>query len=246
ILCNRPDGKNINHQCGSEHPEELCRRVAAAGADAGFAFDGDADRVVAVDEKGNLLSGDRILAICARFWKEAGRLANNLVVSTVMSNIGLIRALQEMGIDHETADVGDRHVLEKMQACGAVIGGEDSGHMIFTDHQTTGDGILTALILCRIMQQTGQPLSVLAGCMTTYPQVLVNVPVREKPDLETTEPVRRAIAAETGRLKQNGRVLVRYSGTQPLCRVMVEAVAAEEARGAADRIAAAIAAAIGD
>ncbi|MFO8049976.1 MAG: phosphoglucosamine mutase [Desulfosudaceae bacterium] len=245
FIFNHPDGRNINEQCGSEHPRELCRQVKALGADAGFAFDGDADRVVAVDETGRVLTGDRILAMCANFMKADNSLKNNLVVSTVMSNIGLSRALREMGIDHLTSDVGDRHVLEKMRASGAVIGGEDSGHMIFSEHQTTGDGLLAALILCRIMQHTGRRLSDLAGCMEVYPQELINVPVKDKPDLDTVASVRKTIKEETARLKQDGRVLVRYSGTQPLCRVMVEAPTATAARQVAGRIAGAIEEAIG-
>lgn len=240
VLFASPDGKNINDGCGSEHPETLCRQVVAQGAAAGFAFDGDGDRVVAVDESGNVLSGDRILAVCARYLKESRQLRNNTVVSTVMSNVGLTRALQQLGISHVTTDVGDRHVLEKMLACGAAIGGEDSGHIILSDYQTTGDGMLTALMICEIMAQTKKPLSVLASYMTVYPQEMINVAVREKPDLHTLAPVQAEIKATEDSLGDSGRVLVRYSGTQPLCRVMVEAASSSQAGNAADRIARAI------
>ncbi len=237
VLFASPDGKNINDQCGSEHPRALAHQVVNEGASAGFAFDGDGDRVTAVDELGQILSGDRILAFCAGYLKEKGRLRNNTVVSTVMSNIGLSRALDQMGITHVTTDVGDRHVMEKMLAIRAAIGGEDSGHIIFSDYQTTGDGLLTALIVCEVMARTGKPLSVLASAMTVFPQRMVNVPVKEKPDLQTLAPVAEAITAVESELGNSGRVLVRYSGTQPLCRVMAEAETAAQAEDAVDRIA---------
>ncbi|MEW6078902.1 MAG: phosphoglucosamine mutase [Thermodesulfobacteriota bacterium] len=246
ILSAAPDGMNINNGCGSEHPDNLCRQVIEQRAAAGFAFDGDGDRVVAVDENGHILSGDRILAICAGYLKENGRLRNNTVVSTVMSNIGLTRALRQMDIAHVTTDVGDRHVLETMLSRGSALGGEDSGHIILSDHQTTGDGLLTALMICHIMAGTHKPLSVLASTMTVCPQELVNVPVREKPDLRTIKDVRKTIAAVEASLGESGRVLVRYSGTQPLCRVMAEAATAEEARRAVIDIAEAIRRHIGD
>ena len=240
LLFASPDGRNINNGCGSEHPEALSTEVINQGASAGFAFDGDGDRVVAVDENGMMVSGDRIIAFCAGYLKENGRLRNNTAVSTVMSNIGLSRFLEEQGVVHVTTDVGDRHVLERMRACGAVIGGEDSGHIIFSEYQTTGDGMLTALMICEIMKRTGKPLSELASCMTVYPQELINVPVREKPDLVTLSNVQREIESIESALGQSGRVLVRYSGTQPLCRVMVEAAASNQAREAAARIVEAI------
>jgi len=240
VLFASPNGKNINDHCGSEHPEGLCRQVVNQGASAGFAFDGDGDRVIAVDEGGNVLTGDRILAVCARYLKEKQLLRNNTVVSTVMSNAGLTRYLQELGITHITTDVGDRHVLETMLSRGAAIGGEDSGHIILSDYQTTGDGILTALLVCEIMIRTKKPLAALASAMTVYPQETVNVVVREKPDLRTLDSVQEAITAVETSLGQSGRVLVRYSGTQPLCRIMVEAASSSQAKNAAAKIAEAV------
>jgi len=221
-LAVNPDGKNINEACGSEHPEKLIERVLKTGADLGLAFDGDGDRLIAVDEKGGILSGDQILAICARDLKQKGRLKNDLVVSTVMSNMGLGVALGKMGIRHETSAVGDRYVMEKMMASGAVLGGEDSGHMIFGDDHTSGDGILTALKLIEAMQSAGRRLSDLKGVMTVYPQVLINVDVQSKPDIDSVPAIVDAIQAVETELGDRGRVLVRYSGTQSLCRVMVE------------------------
>lgn len=246
VMFAAPDGQNINNGCGSEHPEALRRQVLDEGADAGFAFDGDGDRVIAIDETGRVISGDRILAFCAGYFKKNGRLRNNTVVSTVMSNVGLRRALQALDITHVTCDVGDRHVSETMAAHGAVVGGEDSGHIILADYQTTGDGLLTALMICHIMAKTRQPLSVLADIMTVCPQVIINVPVREKPDLTTLDSVQAAIRTTEASLGQSGRVLVRYSGTQPLCRVMVEAASADQAAAAAEQIARAVRSRIGE
>ena len=227
-LATEPDGKNINDGCGSEHPEGLMERVLKTKADLGLAFDGDGDRLIAVDEKGEVLSGDQILAICAQDLKQKGRLKNDLVVSTVMSNMGLGVALQNMGIGHETAKVGDRYVMEKMIASGAILGGENSGHMIFADDHTSGDGILTALKLIEAMQSGNQNLSVLRKVMTAYPQVLINVEVHTKPDISTVPAIDSAIKSVDSELGERGRVLVRYSGTQPLCRVMVEGPSATE------------------
>ena len=221
-LAIQPDGKNINDGCGSEHPEALIEKVLKTKANLGLAFDGDGDRLIAVDEKGGILSGDQILAICARDLKQNGRLKNDLVVSTVMSNLGLGVALRNMGIRHETSGVGDRYVMEKMMATGAVLGGEDSGHMIFADDHTSGDGILTALKLIEAMQTANQHLSELKKVMTVYPQVLINVDVQTKPDIHTVPAIANAIESVEAKLGDRGRVLVRYSGTQPLCRVMVE------------------------
>lgn len=240
MLFAEPDGRNINDGCGSEYIETLRAEVVAGGAQAGFAFDGDADRLIAVDETGAPVTGDRILAICARFMKAEGLLKNNTVVSTVMSNIGLARALKDMGINHVVTDVGDRHVLEAMVACGACLGGEDSGHIVFTDYQTTGDGLLTALMLCRIMHQTGKPLSALAADMKIFPQVLINVAVARKPEISTVPDVCRVIQGVEARLGEKGRVLVRYSGTQPVCRVMVEGPSEGDTRQYAEQIAAVV------
>jgi len=218
----RPDGKNINDKCGSQNPEVLRRNVMKKGADIGLAFDGDGDRLVAVDETGGIATGDQIIAICARYMKKEGILKGNCVVSTVMSNLGLRLSLKEMGITHIESKVGDRRVVEKMISSGAVLGGEDSGHMIFLDHHTTGDGILTALRLIEIMQTESKPLSELRKIMTVFPQVLMNVEVSHKPDVESIPEIKDAIASVESRLANEGRVLVRYSGTEPLCRVMVE------------------------
>ena len=240
-----PDGRNINRDCGSQHPETLMRTVTETGAHIGLAFDGDGDRLIAVDETGRRVSGDRILAICARFLRDAGKLPGNRVVSTVMSNIGLGLALRDMGIDHRIADVGDRYVLEEMIASGAALGGEDSGHMIFLDHHTTGDGVLTGLRLVEALRVSGRPLSELAAVMEVFPQVLLNVPVREKPEIMEIAPVAEAIRTASAELGEAGRVLVRYSGTQNLCRVMAEGPTAEITREICERIAAAVRAEIG-
>ncbi len=224
-----PDGKNINHGCGSQHPETLMERVKETGADIGLAFDGDGDRLIAVDEAGNVVTGDQILAVCAKAMKEKGTLRNDTVVSTVMSNIGFRLALKEMGIRDIMADVGDRYVMEEMQKSGAVIGGEDSGHMIFLGHHTTGDGILTALKLIEAVQQYEvKPLSELTKIMRVYPQKLMNVEVKKKPDLDSIPEIRDRIASVEKALGEKGRVLIRYSGTQPLCRIMVEGPTVEE------------------
>jgi phosphoglucosamine mutase len=225
-----PDGKNINHHCGSEHPEGLMKKVVDNKADIGLAFDGDGDRLIAVDERGQILSGDQILAICAKAMKHKGTLENNVVVSTVMSNMGLGAALKHMGIKHETSQVGDRYVMQKMMVCGAILGGEDSGHMIFANHHTTGDGILTALKLIEAMQLENKSLSELSKIMTVYPQVLMNVDVHAKPDIETVPEIVDVIQFVESELGDQGRVLVRYSGTQPLCRVMVEGPSEEDTR----------------
>jgi len=221
-LAVQPDGININDHCGSEHPEALIQAVVDSNAALGLAFDGDGDRLIAVDEAGQVLSGDHILAICARHMKQKGTLKNNLVVSTVMSNLGFRAALKKMQIKHEVAQVGDRYVMEKMIASRAVLGGEDSGHVIFADHHSTGDGILTALKLVEAMQSENKPLSEISNLMTVYPQILINVEVDRKPAIETVPQIVEAIQAAEAELGERGRVLVRYSGTQPICRVMVE------------------------
>ncbi len=231
-----PDGKNINENCGSQHTETLAKTVVEKKADIGLAFDGDGDRLIAVDEKGNRVTGDQILAVCAKFMKQKGILRNNLVVSTVMSNLGFKLALKEMGIRHIETDVGDRYVLQEMRASGAVIGGEDSGHTIFLSHHTTGDGILTALKLLEVINTENRPLSELAQVMAVFPQILMNVEVDSKPDIETVPEIQAEIRAVEKRLGEKGRVLVRYSGTQPLCRVMIEGPTAEETRQCCEQI----------
>jgi phosphoglucosamine mutase len=222
VIHNNPDGLNINENCGSQHTQDLEKRVAETGATIGLAFDGDGDRLIAVDEKGHTITGDQILIICARALKDQGRLKNDLLVSTVMSNLGLTFACKKYGFKHHASKVGDRYVLEDMQRLGAVIGGEESGHMIFLDHHTTGDGIITALQLIAAMIRKGKPLSELAGMMEIFPQKLINVPVKSKPDISTVPQVLAAIKQAEAELGDRGRVLVRYSGTQNACRVMVE------------------------
>lgn len=221
-LFDKPDGKNINLNCGSQHPEALAAEVLRQKADAGFAFDGDGDRMIAVDEKGIILTGDQALAICSAVLKKEGKLTNNLVVRTVMSNLGLSAAFQRMGIDSVFANVGDRYVLEEMLAKGAIIGGEDSGHIIFLQHHTTGDGIITALQLLAAIKKEDKPLSELAGIMTLFPQMLINLDVKKKPPIESVPEIMAAIKKVEEKLGDKGRVLVRYSGTQNMCRVMVE------------------------
>lgn len=219
----QPNGENINDGCGSQHPEKMAAAVVQDQADLGLAFDGDGDRLIAVDEKGNILTGDQIIAICALFLNKHGQLRNNTVVSTIMSNIGLGVTLQREGIQHVMSDVGDRYVMKEMLASGSVIGGEDSGHIIFLDHHTTGDGMLAALQLIQVMLDAGKPLSELAKAMTVFPQMLLNVEVTSKPKINTIPEIQAIIQSTEKELNGEGRVLVRYSGTQPMCRVMVEA-----------------------
>jgi phosphoglucosamine mutase len=222
VIHDRPDGLNINDHCGSQHTEDLQKKVLETGAAIGLAFDGDGDRLIAVDEKGNKLTGDQILIICAKILKEKGKLMNDLLVSTVMSNLGLSIACKKYGFSHHAAKVGDRYVLEDMQRLGAVIGGEESGHMIFLNHHTTGDGILAAMQLVAAMIKEDKPLSELATLMDVYPQKLINVAVKSKPEISTVPELLEAIKQVEAELDEQGRVLVRYSGTQNMCRVMVE------------------------
>jgi len=222
LIHNTPNGLNINDQCGSQHTGDVRKLVVERGAAIGLAFDGDGDRLIAVDEKGNEITGDQILIICAKMLKEAGKLNKDLLVSTVMSNLGLTLACKKYGFKHHASKVGDRYVLEDMQRLGAVIGGEDSGHMIFLRHHTTGDGILTALQLIAAMLKAGKPLSELAKLMDVLPQKLVNVDVKRKPDIATVPEIMDAVKQVETDLKGQGRVLIRYSGTQNMCRVMVE------------------------
>jgi len=217
-----PNGMNINDNCGSQHTDDLKAKVLETGAEVGLAFDGDADRLIVVDEKGCELSGDQIIAICAKQYKERGLLKNNEVVATVMSNFGFFAAMKEMGIETAVTDVGDRYVLERMLADDAVLGGEASGHVIFHNHHTTGDGIIAALQLLSIMRETGKPLSELGQIMKIFPQKLINIDVKEKPPVEEIAGMPEAIKKAEDELADNGRVLIRYSGTQHMCRVMVE------------------------
>jgi phosphoglucosamine mutase len=245
VIHDEPDGLNINERCGSQHTDDLRKAVVAEGAAIGLAFDGDGDRLIAVDEKGSVLTGDQILIICASMLKREGRLRDDILVSTVMSNMGLRLACARYGFNNHAAQVGDRYVLEEMQRTGAVLGGEDSGHLIFLDHHTTGDGILTALQLIAAMLRAGEPLSELAKLMEVFPQRLINVDVASKPPLESVPEIVEAVAQVEAELKGEGRVLVRYSGTESLCRVMVEGPTVEMTERFATQLAAVVKAAIG-
>ncbi len=231
-----PDGRNINQDCGSQHPQTLSARVQETSAHAGLAFDGDGDRLIAVDEKGKVLTGDQVLLICAKAFKDQGALKNNLVVSTVMSNMGFLVALKDLGIRHIATAVGDRYVMEGMRHNGAILGGEESGHIIFLQHHTTGDGLLSALQLLSAMESSGQPLSRLSALMTLFPQVLINVPVKKKPEISSVPELVRVRQDVEERLGERGRVLLRYSGTEPACRIMIEGEHQEEIERYAHRI----------
>jgi phosphoglucosamine mutase len=231
-----PDGLNINEHCGSTHLDAVRDAVLARGADVGFAWDGDADRCLAVDHAGNVVDGDQLMAVLGIDLHERGRLAHNTVVATVMSNLGFLHAMQRAGITvHQTA-VGDRYVLEAMRDGGFTLGGEQSGHIIMSDHATTGDGILTALQVLQRMVRTGSSLRDLASVMTTLPQVLVNVPGVDRERTDDPE-LAAAVAAEQDKLGDGGRVLLRPSGTEPFVRVMVEAASPAEASAVAERLA---------
>jgi phosphoglucosamine mutase len=232
-----PDGLNINDGVGSTHIESLARIVVERGADVGIAHDGDADRCLAVASDGSIVDGDAILAICAIAMHEAGTLANDEVVTTVMTNLGFKQAMAEHGIAVTQTPVGDRYVLEAMHASGARLGGEQSGHVIFMDHATSGDGVVTALRLLSRVAETGMPLHELAKVMRRLPQVLLNVRVTDNRTLSASSAVNAAIAAVEAKLGDSGRVLVRPSGTEPLVRVMVEAQTQEEADASAQQIA---------
>lgn len=217
-----PDGKNINLDCGSQHTDSIANEVLKYGADAGLAFDGDGDRLIAVDERGRVLTGDQLMTIFAKMLIELKELNNSIVVSTVMSNIGLKLGLKELGVVHIATDVGDRYVMEEMRRQDSVLGGEDSGHIIFLDHHTTGDGIIAGIQLLCAMKYFNEPLFKLSGLMKVYPQRVVNVTVNRKPEISTVPEILEVIEKVEKELSENGRVLVRYSGTEPVCRVMVE------------------------
>ncbi len=227
VIHNTPNGVNINDQCGSQHTEDLMKRVVESGASIGLAFDGDGDRLIAVDEKGREITGDQVLIICANMLKRDGKLKNDLLVTTVMSNLGLRVACRKYGFRHHASKVGDRYVLEDMLGMGSVIGGEEAGHMIFLEHHTTGDGIIAAMQLIAAMVREGKPLSEMAAMMDIFPQKLINVDVKRKPEIETVPRLIEAIRQAERELGDEGRVLVRYSGTQNMCRVMVEGPPAE-------------------
>ena len=223
VINNEPDGFNINTNCGSTHIEYLQKFVLDNHLDAGFAYDGDADRCLCVDEKGNVITGDHILYIYGCYMKERGKLLNNTVVTTVMSNFGLYKAFDKAGIDYEKTDVGDKYVYENMVRNGHRIGGEQSGHIIFAKYATTGDGILTSLKMMEVMMAREKPLSALAAPVRIYPQVLKNVRVKSKPEAQNDPDVQAAVRKVAAELGQEGRILVRESGTEQLIRVMVEA-----------------------
>ena len=233
----RPDGLNINHECGSTHLDMVQAAVRQHGADVGFALDGDADRCLAVDHTGTIVDGDQLLAVLALAMRDAGTLVNDTVVATVMSNLGFVNAMKANGIGVRQTKVGDRYVLEAMNAVGYTLGGEQSGHVIMRHHATTGDGILTALHVLARMAKTGRDLADLASVMTRLPQVLVNVPGVDKSRTDEDALVAAAVAEAEAELGDTGRILLRPSGTEPLVRVMVEAGTAEQARVVAERLA---------
>ena len=223
VMNNTPDGYNINTDCGSTHIEHLQKFVVENNLDVGFAYDGDADRCLCVDEKGNVITGDHILYIYGLYMKERGKLLNNTIVTTVMSNFGLYKALDKVGIDYEKTKVGDKYVYENMVTNGHRIGGEQSGHIIFTKYATTGDGILTSLKMMEVLLAKEKPMSELAAPVVFYPQVLKNVRVKSKPEAQNDPDVQAAVSKVADELGDTGRILVRESGTEPVIRVMVEA-----------------------
>ncbi|MCL0100328.1 phosphoglucosamine mutase [Peptococcaceae bacterium] len=235
-IFNEPDGTNINVRCGSTNITALCKKVVEHSADIGIAHDGDADRVLAVDSKGKVVNGDKIMAICAKHLKDKGKLPLNTVVATVMSNLGFHEAMKNCGIKTLTTKVGDRYVLEEMIKSGAKLGGEQSGHIIFLEHNTTGDGVLTAVQLLSILKETGRTIEELAGEIPEYPQVLKNVRVSDKNKIMNSEELKLAVAEIKSFLKGEGRVLIRASGTEPIIRVMVEAKGADKLKFAADEL----------
>jgi len=237
---NHPSGKNINEKCGALFPEIVAKEVVQRNADLGVSFDGDADRCLLADANGKVVNGDGILLLMARAMKERGKLKNNTVVATTMSNMGLEVALAREGIKMLRAPVGDKYVLEEMQRAGATLGGEQSGHILFLDHATTGDGLLTALMVLATVARAGKPLHELVADLKVFPQIIKNVRVREKKPLEQQPEIAAAIAAAEKALHGNGRVVVRYSGTEALCRVMVEAESEALMKQHADAIAAAV------
>lgn len=236
VINNSPDGLNINTDCGSTHIEGLQKFVVDNGLDIGFAFDGDADRCLTVDENGNVVTGDHTLYICGLYMKEIGELANNKVVTTVMSNFGLYKALDKVGIGYEKTAVGDKYVYENMVENGHRIGGEQSGHTIFTKYETTGDGLVTSLKLMEVMLARGKKMSELAAPVVFYPQVLKNIRVKSKPEAQNDPDVQAAVAKVAEELGDDGRILVRESGTEPVIRVMVEAGSDEICEKYVDRV----------
>lgn len=236
VINSEPDGTNINTNCGSTHIEGLQKYVVENGLDVGFAYDGDADRCLAVDENGQLIDGDRIMYICGAYMHERGELANDTVVTTVMSNLGLYKALEAIGVKSEKTKVGDKYVAENMMQNGHIIGGENSGHIIFAKHAVTGDGILTSIKVMEVMLEKKMKLSELAKPMVVFPQVLKNVRVKNKQEAQNDPDVMAAVQAVTDQLGADGRILVRESGTEPLIRVMVEAKTDEQCEKMVDSV----------
>ena len=239
-LGDHPDGRNINLECGSTHPAGLAAAVVAHQCRLGIAFDGDGDRAIFVDERGHVVDGDAVLLVLARAYQQAGRLSGNTVVSTVMSNIGLEIALKKHGVTMIRTGVGDKYVMEEMMRGGYVLGGEQSGHVILVEHLPTGDGLATALAVMRVMAQSGATLSSLASELITFPQTLVNVRVRDKVAVDSVPAIAHAIAKVEAALDGRGRVLVRYSGTEPLLRIMIEGEDLKSVQAWAEEIAAAV------
>ncbi len=233
---NLPDGININEECGSEHTEKLKKRVLREKADIGFAFDGDGDRIVVIDDNGEQINGDSLIGIFAKFAKKEAKLKNNTVVTTVMSNLGLKKSLQDMQINYQTSDVGDRNVVKEMLKTGSNIGGENSGHIVFFDKHTTGDGLYAALKLLEIMAKYKKKVSELSKIVTILPQTLLNVEVDKKEDFTKIIEIKETIESVEKKIGKYGRVLVRNSGTQNICRVMVEAETKEETEKYCDEI----------
>ena len=236
VIHNEPNGLNINLNCGSTHIEELQKYVVAEGCDVGFAYDGDADRCIAVDETGRIIDGDAILYICGKYMKEQGSLFHNTVVTTVMSNLGLYKALEKEGISYVQTAVVDKYVYENMAATGHCLGGEQSGHIIFSKHATTGDGILTSLKVMEVMLEKKESLSKLAAPLAVYPQVLKNVRVKDKQAAQDDPAVQEEAKKVAERLGNEGRILLRQSGTEPLVRVMVEAKDLETCQSCVDQV----------
>jgi phosphoglucosamine mutase len=236
VTANQPDGRNINLHCGSTHPDALARIVAEHDCHMGIAFDGDGDRAIFIDHRGRIVDGDAVLLMCGRQLQHEGRLRGGAIVATVMSNIGLELALKPLGIELVRTAVGDKYVMEEMLIRGLSLGGEQSGHIIFSDYLFTGDGLCTALNVLRTVASSGRSLADLASDLTTFPQVLLNVRVRERVNLATVPAVAAAIARVEARLAGQGRLLVRYSGTEPLLRVMLEGRHQDEIRGWAQEI----------
>ena len=227
VIHNEPDGTNINKDCGSTHIESLQAFVKEKGLDVGFAYDGDADRCLAVDEHGNVVDGDLILYVCGKYLKEIGQLKDDMIVTTVMSNIGLYKACDKIGLHYQQTKVGDKYVFENMMENGYRLGGEQSGHIIFSKHATTGDGILTSLKIMEVLLEKKTTLGTLTSEVQIYPQLLENLRVTDKKAVLEHPEVKKAIAEVTEALGSDGRILVRESGTEPLLRVMVEATTQE-------------------